>query len=78
MPGNSNGKRAPNKMIWNMLDIFDYVDEARPHLDTVITIAERSMDPRLAMAAAQIGTALNRIEKRARDARYNKYDESVA
>lgn len=78
MSGNSSGKRASNKLIWNMRDVFDHVDIARSNLDTVIEVAERSMDPRLGLAAAQIGFALNRIEKRARDARYNRYDEGVA
>jgi len=70
--------RASNKTIWNMGDVLDNVDIARQNLDTVITVAERQMDARLALAAAQIGVALNRIEKRARDARYNRYDETVA
>jgi hypothetical protein len=70
--------RATNKTIWNMGDVLDNVDIARQNLDTVITVAERQMDARLALAAAQIGVALNRIEKRARDARYNRYDEGVA
>jgi len=61
-----------------MGDVLDNVDIARQNLDTVITVAERQMDARLALAAAQIGVALNRIEKRARDARYNRYDETVA
>ena len=69
--------RAPNKVIWNMQEIRDYLDLAWDELHAITLRAERQMDTPTLRAAAMMGNYLNRIGRHVDDARYNRWREGA-
>ena len=63
--------------MWNMEAIGEAITQARMELYQIQTIADRRLDPTLMLCTARLGQALNEIEKRARDARWNQWDETA-
>ena len=56
---------------------MEQVSQARTDLVDIELVADRIMNPGLMQAATRLGQCLNRIEKRALDARYDRWDEAA-
>lgn len=67
--------RVPNKVQWGLLDIVSESKDARAECAKAMTIAERSVNPELAVVLARMGMRLANIELKAKDALNGDYTE---
>lgn len=65
--------RVPNKVQWGLLDIAAETKDARAECSKAMGIAERSVNPELAVVLARMGMRLANIELKAKDALNGDY-----
>lgn len=71
----SSKTRVPNKVQWGLLDIIAESKDAQVEWDKAMRVAERSVNPELAVILARLGMRMANIELKAKDAINGNYEE---